>query len=929
MITPVKPLVLKRLLAETNYDKLKSKKLVDGFTHGFDLGYRGPLDVKKKAPNLKLTVGSKTELWNKVMNEVKLGRYAGPYESIPFENYIQSPIGLVPKDNGTKTRLIFHLSYPRNDNKESVNANTPDELAKVNYTDFDEAVKLCLQAGKGCHAGKSDLSAAFRHLCLAKEWWKFLVMKAQSPMDGKTYYFVDKCLPFGARISCALFQDFSDALAHIIRYRNQKPNINYLDDFFFVQLMKAMCDSQIQDFVHVCNMINFPVSKEKTVWGTTCIVFLGIMLDTYRQIVCVPLDKVVKARDMIKFVLDKKSRKITLKQLQKLCGYLNFLCKCIVPGRAFTRRMYNYGDKLTKPNHHLRVTGEFKMDLSAWDTFLQHSSAFSRPFFDFHDQLLAEHIDWYTDASANPELGMVGICGTSWFITQWDSNFMRANNPSINYLELLALAVGVFNWLHRFRNKRIIVYCDNESVVYMVNQASSKCPNCMVLIRLVTLQCLIHNVKLSVRHISGKLNIYSDMLSRLKYREFWKVARRMNRKFDKRPDELPEAIWPVEKSGSSLLRARSKPKRKLAQNNTNLPIGEISLQFGAKISIALLEVFYIIHEFFVGKRNRRVKDHVSTSTESERGLLSTEHLRNILDKLRNQKHKSSTRKMHYGVWRKLNEFLVKLDYIPPAWEDKIALYCAYLVSVKNVQSSTLKSYLSAIKSVLADDGFIWEQDKVLLSSLIRSCKYENDTLKNRLPIRRNLLELILFHVEKYYLKRNQVYLCVLYKAILIVMYYGLMRVGEVVKGEHVLLAENVHQSRNDNHLMLVLYHSKTHGVADQPQKIRIYSARNTNKLRKFYCPVETASEYIKLRAPITSHNEQFFVFSDGSDVTPRHVRNVLRNMLRNLDLNPKLYDTHSFRIGRATDLGKREYPVDEIMRLGRWKSNAVFAYLRQ
>ena len=50
------------------------------------------------APNLKFRVGNPTILWNKVMKEVGLGRYAGPFKQIPFNNYIQSPIGLVEKD---------------------------------------------------------------------------------------------------------------------------------------------------------------------------------------------------------------------------------------------------------------------------------------------------------------------------------------------------------------------------------------------------------------------------------------------------------------------------------------------------------------------------------------------------------------------------------------------------------------------------------------------------------------------------------------------------------------------------------------------------------------------------------------------------------------------------------------------------------------
>ena len=57
------------------------------------------MEIKQNAPNLKFQgVGNKVILWNKIMKEVKLKRFTGPFERIPFENYIQSPIGLVPKD---------------------------------------------------------------------------------------------------------------------------------------------------------------------------------------------------------------------------------------------------------------------------------------------------------------------------------------------------------------------------------------------------------------------------------------------------------------------------------------------------------------------------------------------------------------------------------------------------------------------------------------------------------------------------------------------------------------------------------------------------------------------------------------------------------------------------------------------------------------
>ena len=152
-----------------------------------------------------MRVGNKIELWNKVMAEVKLGRYAGPFETPPFKNgYVQSPISLVPKDKGTKTRLIFHFSYPKSG--DSINSGIPKEDCSVSYSDFDHAVKLCILAGKSAKAAKSDMSAAFRQVPLKPCQFYLLVMKAADPKTGNWFYFVDKCLPFGSSISCSIFQ---------------------------------------------------------------------------------------------------------------------------------------------------------------------------------------------------------------------------------------------------------------------------------------------------------------------------------------------------------------------------------------------------------------------------------------------------------------------------------------------------------------------------------------------------------------------------------------------------------------------------------------------------------------------------------------------------------------------------------------------------
>ena len=68
------------ILTEAGYDKSKTKYIVDGFTHGFSLQFEGDRAVRRFSSNLKIRIGSLEEIWVKVMEEVKCGRYAGPFK---------------------------------------------------------------------------------------------------------------------------------------------------------------------------------------------------------------------------------------------------------------------------------------------------------------------------------------------------------------------------------------------------------------------------------------------------------------------------------------------------------------------------------------------------------------------------------------------------------------------------------------------------------------------------------------------------------------------------------------------------------------------------------------------------------------------------------------------------------------------------------
>ena len=414
------------------------------------------------------------------------------------------------------------------------------------------------------YARKSELKSAFRILGLSPESWPWLVMKAQDPTTGKWFYFIDKCLPFGASISCSHFQRFSNALCHLMEYRAGIPGqvTNYLDNFLFLALSILRCNYLIRTFLTICENFGILVSMEKTKWAEESVVFLGILLNGRYYYLAVPLDKREKTIKILQAMIHKK--KVTIKELQSLCGYLNFLGKAIFPGRTFTRRMYakyskvlNIDESSTSMNsreyklkqfHHVRLDAEFKADCITWLNFLQGDLAkiVNRPMVDLFGLVrTATDVVFCSDASANKLLGFGCIFNRRWIQAFWPKNFIQDQKPSIEYLELFALMAGILTWErdNDLNNCRISIFCDNQAVVQIVNNGSSSCKNCMKLLRLITLSGLQFNRRLMAKFVPTKQNEITDALLRGQWKHFRTVGPQMNQK----PDLIAESIWPVTK----------------------------------------------------------------------------------------------------------------------------------------------------------------------------------------------------------------------------------------------------------------------------------------------------------------------------------------------------------------------------------------------
>ena len=78
----------------------------------------------------------------------------------------------------------------------------------------------------------------------------------------------------------------------------------------------------------------------KTEWTSESIVFLGMLLNGMQYTISIPYDKLIKALSVIRKLMDRKKAKII--EIQQITGLLNFFHRAIVPGRAFTRRMYDH-----------------------------------------------------------------------------------------------------------------------------------------------------------------------------------------------------------------------------------------------------------------------------------------------------------------------------------------------------------------------------------------------------------------------------------------------------------------------------------------------------------------------------------------------------------------------------------------------------------
>ena len=208
-----------------------------------------------------------------------------------------------------------------------------------------------------------------------------------------------------------------------------------------------------------------------------------------------------------------------------------------------------------------------------------------------------------------------------------------------------------------------------------------------------------------------------------------------------------------------------------------------------------------------------------------------------------------------------------------------------------------------------------------------ACRIHRDTIRTKLTIGKHMLHRMLDKCKTTY--ETQPYAMKVFRAVLVSMYYGMLRISEVTEGEHVLKARDVHISDNKNKILFILRSSKTHCQADKPQHITISSDEwSSYTIKEEYCPFRIINDFLAVRPTGKNYKEQFFVFQGRIPLTAYILRQIIVKIITELKLNPQSYGSHSFRGGRAESLFKMGVSVETIKKLRWWKSNAVYRYLQ-
>lgn len=268
------------------------------------------------------------------------------------------------------------------------------------------------------------------------------------------------------------------------------------------------------------------MALNKTEGPTTCLEYLGIILDSEAMEARLPGDKLSRIKEFLTSFYSRKS--CTKRELLQLLGHLNFASRVIPPGRSFVSHLIRLSTTVKELHYHITINAACREDIRMWLTFLNGWNGIN--LFYNVSQITSEELNLYTDASAT--IGYGGYFRGLWFSSSWSDELIPSLKTlmkeedcvSIAFYELYPIVVASILWGEMWKKQRIIFLCDNSATVAILNKGRSKSPHIMPLMRRLTLIAAKNNFIFSSIHVPGRTNLIADALSRLQISKFRNLA---------------------------------------------------------------------------------------------------------------------------------------------------------------------------------------------------------------------------------------------------------------------------------------------------------------------------------------------------------------------------------------------------------------------
>ena len=251
---------------------------------------------------------------------------------------------------------------------------------------------------------------------------------------------------------------------------------------------------------------------------------------------------------------------------------------------------------------------------------------------------------------------------------------------------------------------------------------------------------------------------------------------------------------------------------------------------------------------------------------------------------------------------------------PSSLPISIGLLCCFITYLheKNSPPNSITQTISGLSYAHKIKNITDFTHSFTVRQLLVSLHKQNPNVTDkRLPITEDILFKLLDNLGILQIGNYEI---VLFKAMMMLAFTFALRAGEMTHSRHNL---ELNQIMITNDKLSVEFKSFKHSKNDP-------EVHDTPRSDKKYCVVQAMLEYLSLRGNLAGP----LFKNKGKPISKHKFAEVLNQLCISCKLSSIRYTPHSLRIGSANHWLALNYSDNQIMRMGRWRSNALLVYLR-